>query len=352
MRKKPSVTAKIIELSNELPEFCSSFLLESGTSLSVETRRAYAYELIWFFDYLISYNPHFAELERTQIQISDLYQITTSDINRYTSILSETSSPPTVARKKSAISAFFNFMSSGTGAPLNFNPVLGSAKVKIPENEDVIYLTIEEQNTLIDCVKYGTGLEGRQLTFHEKYKKRDLAILLLFLDTGMRVSELNGLDIADIDLDDCSAFIYRKRDKMQTVYFSDEAKGYIEDYLLERKTKFSGYDKDEPLFTTAQGKRLAVRSIEAMVEKYAKASLGNKADLISPHKLRSSFAMTYYPASNHDLLALKDELGHSTFQATKRYAAATKETLRNNRQITANARSDKRVFDNEREYHK
>lgn len=337
---KKSLSAQIIEIADELPDFCSSFLLESGAQLSAQTRRAYGYELIWFFDYLINYNPHFSEMSKKDIQVSDLNQISTTDINRYTSILLEKLDPQTVARKRSAISSFFNYISSGTGALIKFNPVLGSVHVKIPEKDTVIYLTIEEQRTLIDCIKKGIGLSKRQLQYHDKYKKRDSALVLLILDTGIRVSELHGLDIADIDLEDCSAIVYRKRNKIQTVYFSDETKELLEDYLLERRIHSPTLTADEPLFSTLQGERLAVRSIEAMIKKYAEASLGNKASLISVHKLRSSFAMAYYSTTNRDILALQKALGHSSITATNVYAKASNDTLKGNRHLLENLRKN------------
>ena len=69
----------------------------------------------------------------------------------------------------------------------------------------VIYLSLEEQETLINTIKYGTGLPPKQLKNTEKKSKRDLAIVFLFLDTGLRLSELQGLDVGDIDLDRCCA---------------------------------------------------------------------------------------------------------------------------------------------------
>lgn len=331
---------KLIAISNELPDFCTPFLLETGADHTVRTRCAYAYDLCVFFDYLISYHPYFAEMDSKKlIHTNDLYQISTSDINRFLSKLLETLSKKTVARKRASLSSFFTYMSAGTHSPLkNFNPVLGSIKVKLEKNDTVIYLTVEEQNILIEGIKYGKGLTDKQLMYHELLKKRDTALVVLLLDTGMRVSELNNLDIKDVDFDSCSAIITRKGEKIQQLYFSDEACGYLQEYLNERKTRFPFMSHGEPLFVTQTGDRLSVRAIEEMVKKYARANLPQKADLISPHKLRSSFAMTYYPASGYDLLALQKELGHNTLAATNVYSKATETTLRNNRSLLENVR--------------
>ncbi len=332
---------KLIRMTDELPEFCTPFLLETGAEHTVRTRCAYADDLKAFFDYLISYHPYFAEMKnKTEIQINDLYQVSTSDINRFLSKLLESSCKKTVARKRASLSSFFAFMSAGTNSPLrNFNPVLGSIKVKLEKNNTVIYLTIDEQNKLIEGIKYGKGLTDKQLQYHEALKKRDTALVLLLLDTGIRVSELNNLDIKDVNLDTCSIIVLRKGEKIQELYFSDEVKTYIIEYLDERY-RYSSYVPEEPLFITKTGERLSVRAIEEMIKKYAKANLPQKSDLISPHKLRSSFAMTYYAASNFDLLALQKELGHSTIAATNIYSKATEATLKNNRSLIQNARKD------------
>lgn len=331
---------KLIAISNELPDFCTPFLLETGADHTVRTRCAYAYDLCVFFDYLISYHPYFAEMDsKKSIQTNDLYQVSTSDINRFLSKLLETLSKKTVARKRASLSSFFTYMSAGTHSPLkNFNPVLGSIKVKLEKNDTVIYLTVEEQNILIEGIKYGKGLTDKQLMYHELLKKRDTALVVLLLDTGMRVSELNNLDIKDVDFDSCSAIITRKGEKIQQLYFSDEACGYLQEYLNERKSRFPFMSHGEPLFVAQTGDRLSVRAIEEMVKKYARANLPQKADLISPHKLRSSFAMAYYPASGYDLLALQKELGHNTLAATNIYSKATETTLRNNRSLLENVR--------------
>lgn len=332
-------TGKIIDICDKLPEFCTSFLLETVAEHAPRTRLAYAHELSMFFDYMINFHPHFCEMKKTDITLADLRIISTSDINRYLTISLDSLSVKTVARKRAALSSFFSYMSSGTDRKIDINPVAGASPVKIPPKDTVIYLDIEQQKRLLSSVNYGTGLDKKKEKYHERYQKRDSAIILLLLDTGMRVSELNGLDIKDLDFEDCSAIITRKGGKIQTLYYSDECCSYLSDYLTERRTKYPLIGSDEPFFVTLQGERLSVRAIEEMVKKYAKASLGDIASNISPHKLRSSFAMAYYQASNKDLLALQRELGHNSLMTTNIYAKASDKTLENNRSILQNARN-------------
>ena len=172
------------------------------------------------------------------------------------------------------------------------------------------------------------------MAFHEKYKKRDLAIIFLFLDTGLRISELQALNINDVviyddfmqdESNECFVLTLRKGKKRSgktpsKVYFSDESKTYIQDYLRSREIHGEKFDSNSPLFTTLDGDRLSVRQIQQMLKKYVRASL-HRSD-ISVHKLRSSFAMEFYKAE-HDILVLQNRMGHASIAATNIYARAS-----------------------------
>jgi len=93
----------------------------------------------------------------------------------------------------------------------------------------------------------------------------------------------------------------------------------------------------DPLFVTLKQERLSIRAIQAMLEKYMNACLPEKADMISVHKLRSSFAMTYYRASNGDILSLQQRLGHKSISTTNVYAKASQLEMQRNRNWRNNA---------------
>lgn len=331
MNRTSNHTEKLFNIMDRLPDFCSQFLLETQTERASSTRLEYARDIELFFDYLISYHPYFAEMDKKQITPSDLREVTPVDINRYLSKYSEGHSEKTVARKKSSISSLFTYLCN-TLRVLSYNPIDGAAKISVHQKKYVTYLNLDEQETLMNTVMYGTGLTKRQLDFHPKYQKRDTAMIYLFLDTGLRISEMNGIDIKDLDLDECSVIVMRKGGNIEKIYFSDAARDYIEEYLEEKSSYKPLNGSDEPLFTTLKGERLSIRQIQEMVNKYVTAALPHKMEHISPHKLRSSFAMEFYKTTT-DMLLLQKKLGHANIHATNIYAKATNTESRDSRNL-------------------
>ena len=159
----------------------------------------------------------------------------------------------------------------------------------------------------------------------------------MLLDTGMRVSELNRINIEDVDFEDCSVVIVRKGGNIQTIYFSDETKGALNDYLEERTAKLHVLAKQDPLFTTLKNERLSIRAIENLVKKYTTSSLPGIGNKLSPHKMRASFAMAYYEEEK-DILALQRKLGHKNLAATNIYAKATDTKMKETRSVLENMR--------------
>ena len=198
-----------------------------------------------------------------------------------------------------------------------------------------IYLTDDEQALLLNTVQYGTNLPDKTLKRHNRYAERDSAMFVVLLDTGLRVSELLGTDIRDFNLDNCSVVVVRKGGDVQNVYYSDECCGYLREYFSTQTALFSLTDGDFPAFTTTTGNRLGVRAVETLVKKYVGACLPDKKAIISVHKLRSSFAMSFYKASDNDILLLQKRLNHASLTTTQKYATAATEreiSMRNWRQ--------------------
>ena len=215
---------------------------------------------------------------------------------------------------------------------LTYNPVSGSTKIRLPEKDFVVYLTMEEQEKLLNTVRSGYGLTDGQLKYHEHLKKRDLAIIFLFLDTGLRVSELASINVKDFSMDDYTVVVQRKgRNKIQMIYFSDESAEYLTDYLNERKARGDLFHGDDPFFVTLEGNRLSVREIQSMLKKYVSAALPEKTHSISPHKLRSSFAMEFYRSSDKDILTLQKRMGHKSILTTNIYAKAAEAEVKDSR---------------------
>lgn len=340
MKNRPSNSEKLIALVDNLPDFCYGFFFDTVTTMALSTRVAYARDIQIFFEYLINMHPHFCLKEIKNISRDDMKLIMPEDINRFISRYvndDNEASKKTAARKRASLSSFFHYLYN-TLRIIDKNPVDGAMRVKIPSKDYVEYLTIDEQIKLLDTIKYGSGLSNSQLKYHQKYAIRDYALFSMALDTGMRVSEMNGIDIQDLDLDKCSVIIQRKGGKSQKLFYSDEIRDNLQEYLDEKRAFIPYLGSAEPLFTTLKGNRLSVRQMEELVKKYVSAALPNRVNAISFHKMRSSFAMETY-AVEPDLLKLQRKLGHSQITATNIYAKASNKDLENSRNLLQNRRN-------------
>lgn len=182
-----------------------------------------------------------------------------------------------------------------------------------------------ETAQFLDNVEYGTKLSNHQQAYHEKTKIRDLALLTLMLGTGIRVSECVGLDIKDVDFDYDRIKIVRKGGYEAYVYFGQEAREALLEYLEERKNIVPLEGHEEALFLSSQRKRISVRSVENMVKKYA--SITTPLKKITPHKLRSTYGTSLYQQTS-DIYLVADVLGHKDVNTTKKHYADVDEWQR------------------------
>lgn len=335
-------TDKLFEILDRMPSFYRDYILSIDTNLlSTASKLGYARDMEDFFHYLEDNNPILHEKGMKNFTLNDLAQLTKNDVNEYNvSLLRFTKSgqagyeSKTIVRKLASASSFFNEMVRLD--KLKENPFSAVRRPK-DKKHPPIYLTEKEQGQLLHTIETGEGLSKQQLIFHAP--ERDLAIVSLFLDTGVRVSELVGLDTTDLILEKSSMVVSRKGGKIQEMFYSDDTRDLLEEYLRFREEKLKG-QYSPALFIALYphnylGNRLAVRSIEAMLDKYVRVALPMRAGTISPHKLRSTFACTYY-AETGDLLLLKDVMGHESVTTTTIYAEAVQEKQQQNRNFRKN----------------
>lgn len=331
MKEKQSNSNIYIKHCEQLPEWCFNYVYIGLSEKSSSTRIEYVRDILYFFKVIIQIIPEFKDKQIQNITLDDIKKITASDINLFLLYMKDNNiSETTRARRKSSISMLFSYLIN-TERKLKYNPVDGALKVKIPEKDFVIYLTLEEQEKLLNGIISGKGLTDRELKLHHRYINRDIAIIFLFLDTGIRISELHGINIHDIDFSECSIIIRRKGNKFVKIWFSDESKYYLQTYLEERKNLNQIIHGEDPVFVTLKEERLSIRAIQILLNKYMRANLPAKANIISVHKLRSSFAMTFYKMTNGDILALQQRLGHKSITTTNIYAKAAELEMKNNR---------------------
>ena len=312
---------KIKAIKKELPDSCVPFIEETGTEMSASTRYSYATELMWFFKYLIDEIPDFNHIYTVkQFQLDDIKKITSQDISKYLSQDKDKGhAEKTVSRRRSAISRFFTFLMDRR--LIEYNPVPAASKVR-----------------LLTTVDNGCKLTKHEQAYHDRYRRRDIALISLILDTGVRISELFRMDIKDVNFENCSIYILRKGGDKKYVYFSDGVKELLLDYIEERKRNRLYISDNDPLFVTLKGARLSIRAIQVLVHKYASSSVPEKGNLITPHKLRASFAMEYYDTTK-DILALQKKMGHNSVTTTNIYAKATEQKMKETRNILEHKRS-------------
>ena len=319
---------KLREIIKELPPFCVDYFRGIEPRTSSRTRIAYAYDLTVFFDFLRRENPFFSKMERRDILLEYLDQITVSDLEEYMEYLKYrfndnhqeiTNKERGIMRKISSLKSFYNYFFRCE--KLKTNP---AALVQLPKlhEKEIIRLDIDEVALLLDEVEQGDQLTEKQKAFHNRTRIRDLALLTLLLGTGLRVSECVGLDLDDIDFKNGGIHIHRKGGKEVTIYFGTEVEDALLDYLEERREIEACPGHEQALFLSLQRKRISVRSVENLVKKYAQLVAPLKK--ITPHKLRSTYGTNLYRETG-DIYLVADVLGHKNVNTTRKHYAAMKE---------------------------
>jgi site-specific recombinase XerD len=204
-----------------------------------------------------------------------------------------------------------------------------ASKVTLPKlhDKEIIRLDVDEIARLLDEVESGEGLTGRQKAFHSRYYKRDLAMLTLFLGTGIRISECVGIDMNDVDFRNNAFKVTRKGGNQAVLYFSDEVADALIEYLGERQEIEAAEGSENALFLSAQNKRISVRAVENTVKKYAEIITPLKK--ITPHQLRSTYGTALYRETN-DIYVVAEVLGHRDINTTKKHYAAMSDEVRRN----------------------
>ena len=322
---------KLREMMTTLPPFCTEFFRGIEPRTSTRTRIAYAYDLSVFFDFLKKENPVFSKMERMDLTLDYLDQISVTDLEEYMEYLKYRFNEHNqeiinkergIMRKISSLKSFYNYFFRTE--KLKTNP---AALVQLPKlhEKEIIRLDIDEVALLLDAVEQGDGLTDKQKAFHNRTKLRDLALLTLLLGTGIRVSECVGLDLNDIDFKNGGIHIHRKGGKEVTVYFCTEVETALQDYLDERNSIIPEEGSENALFLSLQKKRMNVRSVENLVKKYARIVTPLKK--ITPHKLRSTYGTNLYRETG-DIYLVADVLGHSDVNTTKKHYAALEDERR------------------------
>ncbi len=324
---------QIREISRELPQACGDFLRSIAMTTSALTRLAYAIDLSTFF--------HFLQLERVAFSHKPLYlmtdqdleMLTQSDLTAYTEYLTfyYKSDPDaesdgvmkpmvnhalSIKRKLCSIRSFYDFLFRQQRIKSNIPQLVELPKIL---EKPIIRLEREEMERILSIAETGESLTDHQKSYQKLTARRDYAILSLFLGTGIRVSELVGMNIDDIDLETNAFVVTRKGGNQVVLYFPPEVAEAIAEYLEEREETVPLEGHEDALFLSLQKRRITQRAVQQLVKKYAAHAAPLKSK-ISPHKLRSTYATNLYHATG-DIYLVADMLGHSSVDTTRKHYA-------------------------------
>lgn len=304
---------------NDCPEPMREFLSYILTirSLSPRTVDGYYIELRTFFRFLKQYRLgqlNIATISETTIKdvsTQTICSITLSDIYAYLNFAhSELGNAASArARKISALSSFYKYLSTKT-MYINDNPIKNLDR-PTPKRALPKYLTLEESNGLLSIADL-------------RNNARDYCMLTLFLNCGMRLSELVAINRTDVRSDNTLKLL-GKGNKERIVYLNEACLDAIDSYLEESKKLKR---KDDALFIGRNGQRLSPRRVEQIIGDCLKnAGLSDKG--YTPHKLRHTAATLMYQYGNVDVRILKEILGHSNLATTEIYTHVSNQQLEN-----------------------
>lgn len=328
----------------QLPDACRDFVRALESTTSVLTRLAYAYDLKIFFDYMCSEQYEFTHLKPVDFNDKYIGKITQRHIEMYMEYLTiyfqeerDTDSAGNEVivtrdrengeqgkmRKLSALRSFFHYMYRSKRIKADVSTLIDMPKL---HQKPILRLNPTELQAVLEAVKSGGDLTKRQQAYHAATQKRDTAIITLFLGTGIRVSECVGLDVEDIDLKERSFIVTRKGGNQVILYFPDEVRDALADYMSERKIIEPLPGNESALFLSLQRKRITQRAVENLVKKYCLIAAPLKSRM-SPHKLRSTFGTNLYLETG-DIYLVADVLGHSSVETTRKHYADMTENRR------------------------
>ncbi|EGT3614251.1 tyrosine recombinase XerC [Clostridium perfringens] len=296
--------------------------LENVKGKSVNTIKGYSVDLGLFFKFLKVYKglENNIELEKIEeVEISDLgdnfiKDITLSDIYAFLAFLEKVrnNSAYARARKVATLKSFFKFLNSKIKL-IDENPTVELESPKINKRHPV-YLTLDQSITVLNSMDKGN-----------KNYYRDYCILTLFLNCGMRLSELCNIEIEKIKGDTLT--IIGKGNKERTVYLNEASIAAIENYLKNRNDSKATEEAKKYLFLSSKYRPINKRSVEILVKKHIE-NAGFKDQKYTPHKLRHTAATLMYKYGNVDIRSLQNILGHENISTTQIYTHVDDETLR------------------------
>ena len=303
------------------PDFLNSFLDYNITILnkSPNTVKEYNYDIANFLKFIKSgKKTDFKDTDISSMSINEIKLITLEEIHSYVAYMATAlnSKPTTRARKVSSIKVFFAYL---------------TRKAKLIENNPAQYLETPKLGKRIP--KYLTLDESRKLLEvsqdeNNRNNKRDFAITTLFLNCGIRLSELVGINISHINFSECKLNVIGKGNKERTIYLNKACINALKDYLENRPKTSIKYDSKDALFLSERKERISNRTVQSIIKKEL-LKAGLDINKFSVHKLRHTAATLMYQYGEVDIRALQELLGHESISTTEIYTHVDNLQVRN-----------------------
>lgn len=320
--------------AEENPDFLNDFLDYSATILNKSSNsiKEYNYDIAHFLKF-IKYKFGMAnvedEYEIKSIKIDDLTldtikKITLQDIHAFLGYLKNNyrSKPATLARKVSSIRIFFKYLCNKSKKIPN-NPALDLETPKLDKRLPK-YLTLEDSQKLLDVTE-----QPKESTHgNHDNSERNFAIITLFLNCGMRLSELVNINIKDIDFYDNKLNVIGKGNKERTIYLNNACISAIKRYLNVRPHEGVKASSRDALFLSEQKRRISNRTVQYIIKEELK-NAGLDSRKYSVHKLRHTAATLMYQYGQVDIRALQVLLGHESISTTQIYTHVSNDQVRN-----------------------
>lgn len=324
--KSKNQKLKLRELLASLPPCAVDYIHSKEQTTQTSTLVSYSYDLLTFFRYLQTRNPVIAKVEINKIGYDMLSKIDFRDIEEYQRYLElntdgeyHENGKKAIARKMAPLRGMFKYHYIRNS--ISDDPTQLVELPRLKKDKNIVRMNNYEVQAILKAIENGDCfVSERQQKYNQKTRQRDLAILTLMLNTGIRVSECNGLDLNDVDLRVNSLTIVRKGGGQDVLYFNSDIHDTLYDYINGEREYINPVEGHESaLFYSLQGKRMSVDAIENLVKKYSKAVVPNKK--ITPHKLRSTYGTALYRETG-DIRLVADVLGHENINTTIDYYAA------------------------------
>ncbi len=303
---------------NEYPPLIRDYASYKQTiqGCSPKTVSEYLFDLRTFCRYMIlaraGETPDEEKMRETSFAHLDLdffASVTTSEIYAFLYYVDKerANSNASKSRKLCAVRMFYKYLTVKRGL-LENSP---AANIESPKQKRQLpkHLTVDESIELLSAVQEDTSSVSRA---------RDYAILTLFLNCGLRLSELAGISFSDLDPELRSMRVIGKGAKERIVYLNDACREAIRAYLPVRRAAVVKPKEANALFISKQGKRISIKTVQWMVKKYLGAA-GLAYKNYSTHKLRHTAATLMYQTGKVDIRVLKDILGHEQLTTTQIY---------------------------------